>query len=162
MNSQLRTQQGVYIVEFAVVGSIFLFVLFAIIESGRLMYTWSGLTAVTQRGARVAVVCPLNDDLIKQIAIYGTESSTSSRLLPFLTTDHVELSYLNSEGATVSTYEDTEFVQVSIRNYTHSLILPNIFTLGVADSFQAPQFTTTMPAESLGYNPDTETRVCSV
>ena len=51
INYNHSKQQGVYAVEFAIAGSLFFLLLFAVLEIGRLFFTWNVLTEVTRRGA---------------------------------------------------------------------------------------------------------------
>ena len=49
-------EEGASLVEFALVVLFFLFLLFAIIDFGRLAYTWAGAQKATQLAARIAAV----------------------------------------------------------------------------------------------------------
>lgn len=135
-------QFGLYTVEFALVGGVFFFMMFGAIEVARLMYTWSALDAMTQRGARVAAVCPLNDASVAQTAIFD------GNIVPGVTAANIAVRYLDENGAVAAGRSDTQFVEVSIQNYTHQLLIPS--SLG---SVTAPPFTTLRPAESLGAHP---------
>jgi len=63
--------------------------------------------------------------------------------------------YLDANGGETANYPDIRFVQVAMQNYTHRLLIP-----APLPDLQLPPFTTTLPAESLGYNPDTGAREC--
>lgn len=158
--ADIRQQAGAYTVEFAFSIGIFMFILFGVIEVGRILYTWSALTLVTQRGARVAAVCPLNDALIAQIAVFATNSNNDSRIIPGVSTNNISLSYLDEAGAPSAAYEDITYVSVSIIDYTHELLIPLFINENIAGNILAPTFSTTLPVESLGYNPSSESRVC--
>lgn len=54
----LRNENGASFVEFALVISFFLFLVFAVIDFGRLAYTWSATQKATQIAARIASVRP--------------------------------------------------------------------------------------------------------
>ncbi len=159
-SAYIKQQRGAYTVEFAFAIGIFLLLLFAVIEIGRLFYTWSALNLVTQRGARVAAVCPVNDALIAQIAVFGSNESEVSTIIPGVTSDNVALAYYDENGAPSTAYEDITYVNVSITNYTHKLLIPVFFSDNLARDILAPTFSTTLPVESLGYNPSAENRVC--
>ena len=156
----INRQRGAYTVEFAFSIGIFLFLLFAIIETGRLLYTWSALNLVTQRGARVAAVCPVNDAMIAQIAVFGSNESGASTIIPGVTAGNIALTYYDENGAPSTAYQDITYVNVSIENYTHQLLIPVFFSDNLARNILAPTFSTTLPVESLGYNPSGENRVC--
>ena len=51
-----KNQRGAALVEFALVATVFLTVLFGIIEFGRLLWTHNALTDATRRGVRYATL----------------------------------------------------------------------------------------------------------
>lgn len=145
-------QQGVYIVEFTLVAGLFFVMLFGAIEVARLFYTWSALDAMTQRGARVAAVCPMNDPAIAQVAIYGNGGGTST-LVPGVTTANINIQYLAGNGNPTGVRNNVNFVQVSIQNYTHQMLIPQTLAGFFAPLLTSPPFTTSLPSESLGKDP---------
>ncbi len=70
----MKRQHGVYAVEFAIVAGLFLVLLFAVIEIGRMMYTFSVLNEASRRAARLAVVCQTDDTDIKNMALFYGEN----------------------------------------------------------------------------------------
>ena len=76
-------QSGATTVEFALVLILFLMFMLAIVDFGRMLYTWNAATEATRAGARYAVVCDAtsNQDavlarmqaLMPQIADIGVE-----------------------------------------------------------------------------------------
>src|SRR3954452_7753274 len=54
-------QAGVAAIEFALVASLFFTVLLGIMEMGRVLFYWNSAAEATRLGARIAVVCDLND-----------------------------------------------------------------------------------------------------
>jgi Flp pilus assembly protein TadG len=151
----VRRQHGTSTVEFAIVGLLFFSLLFGVIEAGRALFVWNGLTEMTRRGARVAAVCPMNHPDIARVAIMAGPGSTGdSPVMQGLSTANVSVRYLAADGSVATGYETTRFVQVSIANYQHALLFPFGVTL------DAPAAVTTLPAESLGYIPDLEIRAC--
>jgi hypothetical protein len=133
-------QAGMATVEFAIVGFFFLMLLFAIIEMGRLFYTFNVLAEVTRRGARMAAVCPVDDPAIANVAIFAPGGG-SSPILNGLTTANID----NPAPAPCVPGNPTLCVTVRITGYSHSLFIP-----GSATSFIVPPFTTTLPVESGG------------
>ena len=160
LSPKFKSQSGVYTVEFAFSIAICMFLLFGIIETGRLLYTWSALNLVTQRGARVAAVCPINDEKIAQIAIFANSSTGSSKIIPGVGPENISVSYFDKSGATSTAYEDVVFVNVAITGYTHNLLIPILQSDDMERSILAPSFSTTLPVESLGYDPTSGSRVC--
>src|SRR6185369_5158939 len=61
----LRGEQGAAVVEFALAGSIAIVLLLAITGLAHWLYTLEILAEATRAGARMAVVCDLNDSSIK-------------------------------------------------------------------------------------------------
>jgi TadE-like protein len=137
----LKLQKGATTVEFAIVGAVLITVIFGVIEFGRALFTLSVLNEGTRRGARVAAVCPLNDPAIAQETTFAT--------LPGLTTQNVTVEYLDQNGAVIANpagnFGAIDYVRVRIVNYQHQMFIP---FLNLA--FTAPEFTATLPRESLG------------
>ncbi|MDN3651727.1 pilus assembly protein [Thalassotalea ponticola] len=147
--------KGLYTVEFAIVGSVFLLLFFAAIEISRLMFTWNVLTEVSRRAARVATVCNLltdNTDItsipvatsppsgVTSAAIAGVEN-----IIPNLSAANIRISYLTRTGANASSLSTLNLVRAEIINYQHDLLIPGLFI-----TLNSPTFSTTLPAESLG------------
>ncbi|MEY2921134.1 MAG: hypothetical protein RL261_2439 [Pseudomonadota bacterium] len=137
-----RIQSGVTTVEFAIVGLVLLTTLFAIIEFGRIVFTYNVLQEGARRAARVAAVCAVNDPAIATTAILLP--------LPNLTTDNVETAYLDANGAVLAApgttdYGQITFVRVRIVDYSFEVIIPL-----VPQFLNARQFSSTLPRESLG------------
>jgi hypothetical protein len=138
-----RAQGGLAAVEFAVVGSAAITVLIGCIEIGRLFFVWNAIAESTRVGARVAAVSSL--------AAAQAAAVTYSAHLPGLTTGNVTVNYYTETGAAATGPGDatTAFVSVGITGYTHTLLIP-----GLGTTLTVPSFTTTLPAESLGIDPD--------
>jgi hypothetical protein len=126
-------QRGAAVVEFALVAMIFFMLLIGIFEFGRLMFTWNTAVEATRRGARLAVVCDMDNAQIKAKMI---------NMLPIITTDDIDIKYL-PDGCLANT---CELVTVEIKptapsfQYYIPLLIP---------SFNIPQFSTTLTRESL-------------
>jgi len=160
----IKKQQGLATVEFAIVGALLMLLLLGVIEFARLVFVWNSATEATRRGARVAVVCPVNDPAIRNVAVFNDPATPgASSLLPGLSTADVRVRYLDAGGNAVDcTYcncDDTcgdapfvsiKYVQVSIENYRHTLLLPPPLN----KTLTMPAFESTLPRESLGVVPD--------
>jgi len=158
-----KNQQGLATVEFAIVGALLMLIMLAVIEFGRLVFVWNTATEATRRGVRVAVVCPVNDPAISNITVFNDDTTSGpSALLPGLSTANIQVDYLDAGGnplaCTACNCDDTcgdppfvsiKYVQVSINNYQHSLLLPPPFNL----TLTLPAFESTLPRESLGVVP---------
>lgn len=135
----MKYQRGLYAVEFAIVGGLFLMLLFAIIEVGRMMYTYNVLHEASRRAARIAVVCQVNDMDIKSMALFN-----GNNLIPNLTNANLTISYLDEEGND-ATGTDIDLVRAEIVNYQHEFLIP-----GLSRVMNSPTFSTYLPRESLG------------
>lgn len=143
-------QKGVYLVEFALVGAVFVVILFALLEFGRALYVMNSLGEATRRGVRLAVVCPINDPAIREVAIFSPSGGGgNSSLITGLTTANVVVEYLNTAGGVIGTptasFVQIRSVRVRIANFTHTFLIP-FFDI----SFVTPGFPATLPRESLG------------
>jgi Flp pilus assembly protein TadG len=141
----IRRQNGTTTVEFAVVGLVAVMLLFGVIEIARAMFTLNTLTEATRRAVRVAVVCPINDPAIIQAATFGDWTSPPLNL----NAGNFTVEYLNSAGNVIGnpagSFIQIRFARVRISNYTDLLVIP-LFNL----SYTAPDFSATLPRESLG------------
>lgn len=150
----MKRQKGIYTVEFAIIGVVFFLVLFGVIEIARALFVWNTIGEVTRRGARIAVVCPVNHTAIKEIAVFnGPGGGSASPVLKGLTTGNVTVEYLPADGVAADGY-----VRVQVSGYLHQLVIP--FLPASVTNLTVPAFSTTLPAESLGHNYDTDTYEC--
>ena len=138
-----RNQQGTTTVEFAIVGLVFFTVLCGIIDLSRVFFSLAALDESARRGARVAAVCPVNDPLVTQVALFNG-------LVPTLGPQHIAVQYLDEDGAVVGApagagYGSIRYVRVRIQNFQLQTFIPGLATL-----LTMPGFETTIPSESLG------------
>ena len=124
-----QRQTGAAAVEFAVVSGVFFMILLGAVEMGRLLWTWNAAAEATRLGARMAVVCDMNDPDIK---------TRMRQRLAALQAGNITLTYLPS-GCTDATCKS---VRVSLAGYTHQPIIPF-----AALSIAIPPFQTTLPRE---------------
>lgn len=142
--SRLARQRGVAAVEFAIISSLLFTVLFGVMEMGRLLWTWNAAAEATRFGARLAVVCDLNDSHIKSRMI--------SRL-PSLVNGNIVVTYLNPPAAdNTCTDANCKAVKVALTGYTHNTIIPF-----VPLSLSLPPFSTTLRKEFMS---STANEVC--
>jgi Flp pilus assembly protein TadG len=136
VNARMSSQSGVAAVEFALVCTIFFTLLLGAVEMGRLLWTWNAATESTRLGARLAVVCDINDPDIKTQMI--------SRL-PSLSPSNIVVDYLNPPAAdNTCTVSTCKAVRVSLTGYEHDTIIPFVpLTLDL------PAFTTTLRREHM-------------
>lgn len=137
-----KTERGASLVEFAIAATVFLTVVFAVVEFGRALWVHNALSDAARRGARYAVLHKATDiDDVKKIVVYGDLTETTP-LLDNLTTGNVDVVYsgFNLDGGTVS---------VSVHDYDFQLILPL-----VVSTIRMPNYTTTLTGESAGLIPN--------
>ena len=135
-----RSQRGVAAVEFALIASVFFMLLLGAAEVARVLWVWNAASEATRHGARVAVVCGLNDSDIK---------SRMRERLGELADANITLTY-QPAGCNATSCES---VTVSLSGITQQSFIP--FT-----TFQPtlPPFRTTLPRE---YLTSTDNPACS-
>lgn len=152
----MRSQSGLAALELALLSPFFFLVLFGIIEVARMSFIWNTLDSVTQRAARAAIVCPPNHGMIKHVALFGKSGTYESAvIIKGFKNENIRLEYLDSSFNTTGGLFPITFVRASIVDFEHQLLIPFF-----GKTLSAPPFTTTLPAESMGYNPSTGDRRC--
>ena len=153
-------QEGVVMVEFAIIGLLFFIILFSVFEFSRLLFVWNAVADATRLGARAAAVCIIDTgdiDEIENIARWDPTGSGVSPILPInIDASNIRVRYLDENGdqvvnpdpAVYATFIQIRYVEVSITNYEHDLLIP---VLG--GTVTLPPFTTTRPREALGIIP---------
>ena len=127
---QLKSQKGLYLIEFALISGAFFLTIFVIIDMARVFYLLNAASEATRHGARVAAVCDINDPQIKTSMIDRIGSAN-------LTTGEIDVSYLPA-GCGVN---NCQILTVSLTNVSFNTIL--------GFSVNAPDFATTLPRESM-------------
>ncbi|MFI8746639.1 TadE/TadG family type IV pilus assembly protein [Pseudomonas sp. NPDC077186] len=147
-----KRMQGVYVVEFAIIGLLLFTLLFGVLEMGRLYFTVGTLNEVVRRGARLAAVCQISDPVVLRRAIFNAANDEgASGLIGNLDTADLSLVYLDENGAVVASPGDPanlssiRFVQLSIENFAFTLLIP-----GFGGGVNLPVFRAILPRESLG------------
>lgn len=157
MMRKLKNQRGLTVVEFTVVATVLLIILFSIFEIAVFVYSLQTLNDVSRRSARIAAVCVVNDSAIKTLVL--SEWTPNG-----FTVDNIEINYLNKEGAVVADpvtgHINIRYVRAKIINYDFGF--SGVISFFGDNGFIAvPDFQTTLPAESLGVlridDPDAKT-----
>ena len=134
-----KCQRGAAAVEFALVAIVFFMLLVGIVEMGRVLFTWNAAAEATRYGARVAVVCGLNDAAIL---------SRMQKIMPALTADNVSVCYADNFAGCVPpggcSVANCQQVSVSIVNVPVTTFIPR-----AAMTLMVPPFATTLPRESM-------------
>jgi len=116
-------------VEFALVAALFFAIVLGAMEMARLLWTWNAAGEATRLGARLAVVCDINDPTI---------IARMREMLPYLQPANVTIAYVPN-GCNPLTCQS---VRVTLAGYTHVPIIPF-----VPLSLPIPSFQTTLPKE---------------
>ena len=129
-------QRGTAALEFALVAALFFTVLLGAMEMARLLWTWNAAAEATRLGARLAVVCDVNDAAIV---------TRMQQMLPALAPANVNIDYLDP-GNPVNTCNAAtcKSVRVSLAGYTHVPMIPF-----APLSIPIPPFQTTLPREAM-------------
>jgi Flp pilus assembly protein TadG len=129
---QRAPARGAAAVEFALVSLFFFTMLIGAMEMARLLYYWNSAAEVTRLGARLAVVCDLNDADIK---------ARMRGLLPLLTDATITVAYAPG-GCDVNTCQSaTVSISATTPIETYIPFVPL--------SVLMPAFTTSLPRESM-------------
>jgi Flp pilus assembly protein TadG len=153
-------QRGTTTVEFAIVCTALMVVVFAVIELSRALFVINTLAEATRRGARMAAVCPVGDPKPAQAAVFANGSS-SSPIVYGLTTANVQVQYLDTNGVVVASpttvvgFDSIRYVRVNIVGFTQTLLIPMHVT-----AVPLSGFSTTLPRESLGVYPSVGSTAC--
>lgn len=154
MNGQ--RMRGTYVVEFALIGLLLFVLLFGVLEMGRLLFTVNALNESVRRGARLAVVCDIQDPEVLRKAVFANTNSTVSAIIGNLKTADVVLRYFDENGAVIANpgptgdFSKIRFVQVSIENFPFNLMIPV-----VGGNILLQPFRSVLPRESLGRHSET-------
>ena len=136
-------ERGATLVEFSIAATVFLVVVFGVIEFGRALWTHNALSDAARRGARYATLHSATEiEQVKNVVVYGNADGSGTPLVPNLTTENVSVDYSNFalNAGTVS---------VSVTDYQFQFIVPIVGT-----TIAMPSYTTTLTGESVGWIPD--------
>lgn len=126
-------QHGVAAVEFALVAAAFFTILIGVLEMGRLLFYWNTAVEATRLGARLAVVCDMNDESIR---------SRMRQLFPLIADNeaNIRISYFPS----LCTPDNCQEVTVALGGIPVRTFIPF-----VPLSLSLPSFATTLTRESM-------------
>jgi len=143
-HKKLSSERGATLVEFSIAATVFLMVMFAVIEFGRAIWTHNALADAARRGARYAVLNPQSDQAkVKNVVVFGNPDGGANPVVAGLATDNVEVAYTGFGM-------DKGTVQVTVEDYEFNFVIPIIGT-----TIQMPKYTTTLIGESAGTLPPT-------
>ncbi len=141
-----KNERGAALVEFAIVATVFLSVMFGVLEFGRLFWTHNALRDAARRGVRYAAIRK-NDaagmQAVKNMVVYGDPAGSGQPIVNGLTTSNVSLEYQNYNGLQLSSR-----ATVSITNFQFQFSVPLL-----GGTMNLPAYRTSLPGESAGYVP---------
>lgn len=145
-----KNQSGATMVEFALVAVLFLTVLLAIMDFGRLLFTWNAVAEATRLGARVSVVCDIG----------ATRVLNSMQKFAPITSANLQINWYDGNGniSTSCNSSNCAGVAVSVTGVTITPASP-LTWIGFS-SMTVPGFSTYLPREIMGQDPGSAT-VCS-
>jgi len=144
-----KQQAGAAIVEFAIVLALFLTVLLAIMDFGRILFMWNASAEATRVGARTAVVCDIGAPAVL----------ARMQKIVRITSANVNIDWYDRSGNISTTCDHTNCagVAVSITGLTIAPVSP-LAWIGFS-SLSVPGFSTYLPREIMGQDPGSGT-VC--
>jgi Flp pilus assembly protein TadG len=141
-----KNERGAALFEFAIVSTVFLSVMFGVIEFGRLFWTHNALRDAARRGVRYAAVRK-NDaagiQAVKNVVVYGDPAGGSTPVVSGLSTSNVNVQYANYNGLQLSSR-----ASVSITGYQFQFSVPLL-----GGTMNMPAYRTSLPGESAGQVP---------
>ena len=149
--SQRISQLGLVTVEFAVIATAFLLVLFSIIGFANLLYIYNATVHATRLGARLAVVCDTSAaNTIKAKMVAQVPGLTEIDPVTNLPNGTINIDYykLDPSGNYIlgGSAADCRYVIVSINGFKVAIAGPSSFSLG---KVTIPEFSTTLVRESM-------------
>lgn len=137
-----KLERGSTLMEFAIGATVFLTVMFALIEFGRALWVHNALSDAARRGARYAVNhSTASAAEVKNVVVFGDPNGGTRPVVNDLKAENVVVQY-SGFGLREGT------VSVSITNYQFQLVVPLI-----GRSINMPAYNTSLPAENAGYVP---------
>ncbi|CAM3179211.1 TadE/TadG family type IV pilus assembly protein [Vibrio rarus] len=163
MMGKSRYVKGLSIIEFTIVSTVLLLLLFGILELSRFVFSLQMLNEVTRKAARLAAVCE-----VEQGSVIPSLSSITSVAPDGYKENMLKIDYLDQQGNVIYSgtgaitndeFLDIKFIRAKIEGFNFGFsLLPSLLT----DSVSIPSFETILPAESLGiYRPESDGSVPS-
>jgi Flp pilus assembly protein TadG len=145
-----KYQMGATAVEFALVAALFLTVLLGIMDFGRILFAWNSAAEATRLGARVSVVCDKGAARVL---------ADMQKFVP-ITSSNLKIDWYDGSGNVSTSCDSTNCagVAVSITGLTIKPVSP-LTWIGFS-SLTVPGFSTYLPREIMGQDPDSGT-VCN-
>ena len=147
-----KKERGASLLEFAIAASVFLTVVFGILECGRLLWTHNALKDAVRQGTRYATVRRKDAAgilAVQKMVVYGDPFANPGTATPVavgLTTNDVLVQWNDMDPDNGIQLGDR--ATVSITNYKFKFAVPLI-----GGTLNMPNYKTSMPGEALGFVP---------
>lgn len=148
----MRKQQGVTIIEFTLVATTLMLIIFSVIEVGRYVYSLQTINEITRVAARLAAVCRVEDrNDIPTLALPDYAPGG-------LGVDSIIIDYLDESGDVVTgtltdddVFSTIRYVRARVVNFSYQFtgLLSFINLTGL---LKVPEFETIRPRENLGHH----------
>ncbi|MCZ4295487.1 TadE/TadG family type IV pilus assembly protein [Vibrio sinaloensis] len=151
----MKKQKGLSIIEFTLVSTALLLVIFSVIEVGRYIYSLQMVNDMTRIAARLAVVCKVEDKAnIPALAVvsgapYGFSAS------------NLTIEYLDASGNVIqgtltddAIFPTIEYVRAKVVDFEYQFTGLLSF-INLTGGLSVPEFETTRPRENLGHHRET-------
>jgi Flp pilus assembly protein TadG len=136
-------ERGSTLVEYSIAATVFVMVVFGVLEFGRALWAHNALSDAARRGARYAVLHNTGDTTgVKNVVVYGDPNGGTKPLLPQMTTANVVVTH----SGDFSVNEGT--ATVTITGYEFKFVLPFL-----PAKITMPAYSTTLTGESAGIIP---------
>ncbi|WP_070962494.1 TadE/TadG family type IV pilus assembly protein [Vibrio sonorensis] len=153
MRAQKR-QRGLSIVEFTIVATALLIVIFGIIEVGRYVYSLQLINDMTRSAARLAAVCRPQDRTDIPTLVVPPNAPGG------FTANNIEIDYLGVNGSTIDltssdAFSNIRYVRARVVNFQYQFagLLSFLNDLGLLN---IPDYEAIRPRENLGFHRGTD------
>ncbi len=153
MRKASKHQAGLSIIEFTLVSTVLLMVIFGVFEVGRYMYSLQLINEATRIAARLGVVCRVKErDNIPALVV-------PTPLAGGFSSSNLSIDYLDQNGAVVDidvsseqaendTYSKIYYVRARVTNFVYQFSGVLSF---LGEGISIPNYETVRPRENLGY-----------
>ncbi|KHA60240.1 pilus assembly protein CpaE [Vibrio variabilis] len=153
----MKKQSGVSVIEFTIISTALLLVIFSVIEVGRYVYSLQVINDITRVAARLAVVCRVEDrNDIPALAMPDYAPGG-------LTTANLVVDYLDESGNVITgtltdddVFSTIRYVRARVVNFSYQFTGLLTF-VNLTGLLQVPEFETIRPRENLGHHRWTDT-----
>lgn len=146
----MKRHLGATMIEFALVLILFLTIMLGIVDFARMLWTWNAASEATRWGARTAVVCERNSAaVLASMQQYLPQLKAANVIVDWYRWDSDSKTYAVS---TTCDHLNCAGVSVQITQLNYQWLGPIAY--GMQSTFSMPGFSTFLPREIMGRDPD--------